>query len=189
MANKKMIIIIVSIVVIVLVLVIIGFLVLPAMINNSAQESLNSVTESEDNNTEDGEEGTALSLEEQSKQVFNQMFTVYETEDGETLARSSVLTLFDTLANHNEEDEERKIDINGTVVTQDNKESLKQVLTNDTRYAIKCIYDDEGYVKTIELRYVNESENEDTNENTNQNTNQNNVNSSQNETVIENPVQ
>lgn len=185
MANKKMIIIIVSIVVIVLVLVIVGFLVLPAMINNSAQESLNSVTESEDNNTEEGEEGTALSLEEQSKQVFNQMFTVYETEDGETLARSSVLTLFDTLANHNDQDEERKIDINGTVVTQDNKESLKQVLTNDTRYAIKCIYDDEGYVKTIELRYVNESENEDTNENTNQN----NVNSSQNETVIENPVQ
>lgn len=189
MYDKKKIIIIVSIVVILLILVIVGLIVLPSMLNSSAQENLNEVTDVEDSNTEENEEDISLSLEEQAKQVFNQMFTMYETEDNETLEKNTVLMLFDTLANHNEQDEERKIDINGTIVTQENKESLKQIIAKDTKYAIKCIYDDEGYVKTIELRYVNESENEDTNENTNQNTNQNNVNSSQNETVIENPVQ
>lgn len=175
MYDKKKIIIIVSIVVILLILVIVGLIVLPSMLNSSAQENLNEVTDVEDSNTEENEEDVSLSLEEQAKQVFNQMFTMYETEDNETLEKNTVLMLFDTLANHNEQDEERKIDINGTIVTQENKESLKQVLTDDTKYAIKCIYDDEGYVKTIELRYVNEQEDDSEDKNTNQNETENNI--------------
>lgn len=175
MYDKKKIIIIVSIVVILLILVIVGLIVLPSMLNSSAQENLNEVTDAEDTNTEENEEDVSLSLEEQAKQVFNQMFTMYETEDNETLEKNTILMLFDTLANHNEQDEERKIDINGTIVTQENKESLKQVLTDDTKYAIKCIYDDEGYVKTIELRYVNEQEDDSEDKNTNQNETENNI--------------
>lgn len=175
MYDKKKIIIIVSIVVILLILVIVGLIVLPSMLNSSAQENLNEVTDVEDSNIEENEEDVSLSLEEQAKQVFNQMFTMYETEDNETLEKNTILMLFDTLANHNEQDEERKIDINGTIVTQENKESLKQVLTDDTKYAIKCIYDDEGYVKTIELRYVNEQEDDSEDKNTNQNETENNI--------------
>ena len=172
--NKKKIIILASVIGAIILIVVLGiFVIMPAMLNHSAKKGLNVINETESKSEIDGDEPT-MTLEEQAKQTFNMIFTAYETEDGQTLTNTSISMLFTTLAKHNTEDQERKVDVNGTIVTSDNIDELKQILTNDLRYTVKCILDEEGYVKTIELRYTSseESQNGEDSEENNQNDNE-----------------
>ncbi len=154
MEDKKKIIILTSAIVgIFLLIILIGFVILPAISNSAAKKN---VPENSNEDSGISENGT-LSLEEQAKQIFNDFYTSYETKDSETLPAASIAMLFTTLANQNDAND-RKVDANGVVVTKNNLDLQKEILSDEMRYKVKCIYDDEGYVKTVEIRYAPNSE-------------------------------
>lgn len=155
MDKKKIIILVVSIVTVLILTIGVIFIGIPIYLNKAARKAL---TETLYNNSESGEiqtESIESQLDEQAKNAFNSPFMSYETDGDETATSSIVSTMFSIIANNNEANSERLIDVNGTVITTENVDSLKEVLSRDTKYKIKCVLDDEGYVKTIELRYVN----------------------------------
>jgi len=147
--KKKIIILTAAIVGIFLLIILIGFVILPAISNMAAKKN---VPENNGGDTSISDDGS-LSLEEQAKQIFNDFYTSYETKDDETLPAASIAMLFTTLANQNDEND-RKVDANGVIVTKNNLELQKEILSDEMRYKVKCIYDDEGYVKTVEIRYT-----------------------------------
>lgn len=154
MDKKKIIILVVSIVTVIILIVGIVFIGIPMYLNNAARKALTATLDNADETVETQMESLESKLDEQVINAFNAPFISYETEEDETATSSIVSTMFSIIANSNEANPERLIDVNGTVITTENLESLKGVLSRDTKYKIKCVLDDEGYVKTIELRYV-----------------------------------
>lgn len=151
MKDKKVIIIAVCIVTVIILIAGIFLIGIPMYLNYSARKELTETLET--NTDESGTETISTQLEEQEKEIFNQSFMGYETEEGKTTPASTVLTLFSIISNSNEENPDRLIDVNGIVITKENLEPLEAIITNDTEYNIKCILGEDGYVKTIELRY------------------------------------
>ena len=102
---------------------------------------------------------SALSqLAKEQKELFNQKFVVYETKDNDSASFASVSTMFSDVASNNDINENRKVDINGVIINSDNIDAVKSCLNKNLKFKINCIYDNKGYVKTIELRDVQNSE-------------------------------
>lgn len=156
MKKKNVIILVVSIVVVILMILGVVFIGIPVYLNHTARKALSEVIATNSSTGDDSLESMTSQLEDQEKEMFNQRFTAYETSDDETTTASTVLALFSIVANSNSANPDRIVDVNGTTITSENLSSLKSIITNDMKYKIKCVLDDDGYVKTIELRYTTE---------------------------------
>lgn len=156
MKKKTVIILVVSIVVVLLIIMGVIFIGIPAYLTHTAKKALTEIVTVDSDTSEESTETMSSNLEDQAKETFNQAFTVYETAEGETTAATNVKMLFAFVANNNESNPDRQIDVNGTIITSENLESLKAIITTDMKYKIKCVLGDDGYVKTIELRYTTE---------------------------------
>lgn len=146
MKNKNIIILVVSIVLVILLIVTGLFIGIPMYLKTQARSVIKDTVTNESVTTK---------LEEQEKEMFNSQFTAYQTNGEETTSATKVLMMFSYVAANNDEEDSRKVDINGTTITKNNIEELKKCVSSELLYKIKCIYDDDGYVKTIELKYTN----------------------------------
>lgn len=146
MKKKNIIILVVSIVVVILIIMIALFVGIPMYLKAQAKSAIVNIT---------ADESVVTTLEKQEKDTFNNQFLSYQTEGDSTTSYTQVLMLFSFVASSNEE-QDRKVDVNGTTITKDNVDQLKTCVSKDYKYKIKCVYDDEGYVKTIELKYTQE---------------------------------
>lgn len=147
MKKKNIIILVVSIVVVITLVMTVLFIGIPTYLNMQARKILQNTVSSSG-------ETTATQLDEQEKQIFNSKFTSYETVDEQTTSSTQVLMLFSFVANNNDNMDEKKVDVNGTIITNENVDAVKSCISKDLKYKIKCVYDEEGYVKTIDLKYV-----------------------------------
>lgn len=164
--KKNNIVIMVSLVVIILIIILIVlFIILPLRLNGSAKIEIEELINTENkvvnfNNENDKEKENVFNdslqsqLVDEQKELFNQKFVVYETKDNENASFANVSTMFSVVSSNNDINENRKVDINGIVVNSDNIDSTKSCLDKNLKFKINCIYDNEGYVKTIELRYA-----------------------------------
>lgn len=160
MKNKKIIIIVASIVVVITLIMGVIFIGIPAYLNYTARKAMTDMFSEESNNSSENEEESTedleKKLEEQTKKSFNEQYLVYETKEGETSTASNVIALLNMVKSNNLIPSDRVLDVNGTVITTENIEEWKSMISENAKYKIKCILDDEGYVKTIELKYSQE---------------------------------
>lgn len=156
MKKKTIIILVVSIVVVLLIIMGVIFIGIPAYLTHTAKKALTEIVTVDSDTSEESTETVSTQLKNQATEIFNQTFIAYETAEGETTTAPNVKALFSMIANSNASNPDRQIDVNGTVITSENLDSLKAIITTDMKYKIKCVLGDDGYVKTIELRYTTE---------------------------------